>query len=73
MKLTISLALAFAATTSAFVAIPQNQARLAPLEATKGGGWKPVVSGAIVGWTLATRIATAADVPPPVVNFQPGK
>jgi len=35
------------------------------LEATdsKGRGWKPAVSGAIMGWILATKIATADTTP----------
>eukprot|EP00545_Synedropsis_sp_CCMP1620_P010526 CAMPEP_0119010684 /NCGR_PEP_ID=MMETSP1176-20130426/5171_1 /TAXON_ID=265551 /ORGANISM="Synedropsis recta cf, Strain CCMP1620" /LENGTH=192 /DNA_ID=CAMNT_0006963391 /DNA_START=58 /DNA_END=636 /DNA_ORIENTATION=- len=66
MKLSICLSLALLSATSAFVVQPQqpqHQARFSPLEATKNGRWGPMVSGAVVGWALATSIATAAVMP----------
>jgi hypothetical protein len=80
MKLSVSLSLlvlvSATGSTSAFVAVPlqaSEVSRIAPLEAAKKGRWGPVVSGAVVGWALATQIATASVNPQALDSFQPGE
>jgi hypothetical protein len=80
MKISVSLSLlalvSATGSTSAFVAVPlqaSKVSRTAPLEAAKNGRWGPVVSGAVVGWTLATQLATASVNPQALDSFQPGK
>jgi hypothetical protein len=80
MKLSISLSflalVSATSTTSAFITVPlqaSKVSRIAPLEAAKKGRWGPVVSGAVVGWALATQIATASINPQALDSFQPGK
>lgn len=71
MKLFTTITVALTSSASAFVVGPLHlqasnrpHAALAPLEASRDHQthWGAAVTGAIVGWTLATQIATAAVV-----------
>jgi len=79
MKLFTTITIALTSSASAFVVGPlhlqasnRSHAALAPLEASKEHQrqthWGAAVSGAIVGWTLATQIATASVVGTPMLD-----
>ena len=77
MKLFTTITIALTSSASAFVVGPLHlqasnrpHATLAPLEASKQyqTRWGAVVSGAVVGWTLATQIATASVVGTPMLD-----
>jgi hypothetical protein len=79
MKLFTTITIALTSSASAFVVGPLHlqtsnrpHATLAPLEASKQHQrqthWGAAVSGAIVGWTLATQIATASVVGTPMLD-----
>jgi len=77
MKLFTTIPIALTSSASAFVVGPLHlqasnrpHAILAPLEASKQyqTRWGAVVSGAVVGWTLATQIATASVVGTPMLD-----
>lgn len=66
----IALALSHSCRKSlSFTIPPQCQTPHTPYDTrlgavgSKGRSWKPAVSGAIMGWALATKIATAASAP----------
>jgi len=79
MKLFTTITIALTSSASAFVVGPlhlqasnRSHAALAPLEASREHQrqthWGAAVSGAIVGWTLATQIATASVVGTPMLD-----
>ena len=77
MKLFTTITIVLTSSASAFVVGPLHlqasnrpHATMAPLEASREHKthWGAVVSGAIVGWTLATQIATASVVGTPMLD-----
>lgn len=63
----------FSDTSTAFIVSPQHKSTsssIVTLEATRSKRrlWKPIVSGGIMGWALATKIATASITSPDLVH-----